>query len=593
MNKNKETQLKQQIMQLAQQKKYLEAKKIALKLTKVLPKDVEVWFALAQLQENLGEFELAVKSYYQVCQGPSPRYAVAVERAVILCWQHKFLSLGVAPARELIKLKPKSADAFFYLGFFWFESRHYLTAEPYLTKAAELAPENDLYQNYCGQLHTFIAQPEKAINYYEKGQKLNADNKSVFTSSVMTHNYADSISDERVFKAHRSYGEKIEREFLKNNALVVHESSRPKRLKVAYISPDFKSHSVSYFFKAIIESYSKDVFEVICYSDVEAPDAMTKYFEDLSDHWCESHGMTDEELYQRIIADRVDILVDLTGYAGSVRLGVFARRAAAVQVTYLGYPNTTGLSQMDYRVTDNWSDPEGQTDEFYTESLRRLPSGFLCFTPASDAPGVSDLPALKEGVKGVCFGSFNAFAKISPTLIGIWVKLLLAVPTSTLYLKAKPLCEGALCERLWEEFEKGGVDRKRVLLQGWELEISSHLEQYSKVDIHLDSYPYNGTTTVCESLWQGVPVISLAGRSHRSRVGLSLLSQVGLEDYVAQSESEYINIAVDKASNLAELAKLRTVLRGRMRESSVVDRAAFIGELEDAYEKMWEEKSLN
>ena len=592
MNKNKETQLKQKIMQLAQQKKYSEAKDIALKLSKVLPKDIEVWFALAQLQERLGEFELAVRSYYQVCQGPSSRYADAIEKSVVLCWRHKFLSLGVAPARELIKLKPKSAEAYFYLGFFWFESRHYLTAEPYLVKAAQLDPENITYQSYCGQLNTFIARPEKAILYYEKGQKLKADAHSVFTSNIMTHNYADSVSDERVFEIHRSFGEKIEREFINNDSLVHLEAPRPKRLKVAYVSADFKAHSVSYFFKAIIESYSKENFEVICYSDVEKPDAMTEYFQGISERWCESYGMSDEVLYQQIIDDQVDILVDLVGYTGSIRLGVFARRAAPVQVTYLGYPNTTGLSRMDYRITDNWSDPEGQTDAFYTESLKRLPRGFLCFTPASDAPEVSALPALTEGVKGVCFGSFNAFAKLSPKLINIWVKLLLAIPHSTLYLKAKPLCEKALCEWLWGEFEKGGLDRKRVLLQGWEFEISSHLEQYSKIDIHLDSYPYNGTTTICESLWQGVPVISLAGRSHRSRVGLSLLTQVGLEDYIAQNESEYINIAIEKASNLAELAKLRGVLRERMRESSLVDRTRFIDELEGAYEQMWGEKSL-
>jgi len=592
MNKNKEAQLKQEIMQLASQKKYAEAKDIAFKLSRTLPKDIEVWFALAQLQEHLGEFELAVRSYYQVCQGPSPRYAVAVEKAVVLCWRNNFIKLGLVPARELIRLKPKSAEAFFYMGFFWFESRHYLTAEPYLVKAAQLDPKDATYQSYCGQLNTYIGRPEKAIVYYEKGQKLKADAHSVFTSSIMTHNYADSISDECVFEVHRSFGESIEHEFIKNNAMVHLKVPRPKRLKVAYVSADFRAHSVSYFAKAIVESYSKENFEVICYSDVEKPDAVTEYFQGVSEHWCEVYGMSDEELYKQIIDDQVDILVDLIGLTGSIRLGVFARRAAPVQVTYLGYPNTTGLSRMDYRITDNWSDPEGQTDKFYTESLKRLPGGFLCYTPASDAPDVSALPALKEGAKGVCFGSFNSFTKLSPKLIKLWVKLLLAIPHSTLYCKAQPLGEKALCEWLWGEFEKEGVDRKRVLLQGWEFKISSHLEQYSKVDIHLDSYPYNGTTTICESLWQGVPVISLAGSSHRSRVGLSLLTQVGLESYIAHNEDEYISIATEKASSLEELAGLREVLRERVRESSLMDRSRFIGELESTYEQMWEEKSL-
>lgn len=590
MNKNKEAQLKQKIMQLANQKKYVEAKDLALKLSKALPKDIEAWFALAQLHEKLDEFELAVKSYYQVCQGPSSRYAAAVERAVILCWQHRLLSLGVAPARELIKLQPKSADAHFYLGYFWFESRHYLTAEPYLAKASELAPKNALYQNYCGQLNTFIARPEKAISYYEKGQKLKTDTYSVFTSSIMTHNYADSISEDRIFEAHRSFGEMLERDLLQGDNLVEVKGKRPSRLKIAYLSPDFKSHSVSYFFKAILETYSKDRFELMCYSDVEKPDAVTDYFRGESEYWCDSFGMTDEALYQQIVDDKVDVLVDLAGYAGSVRLGVFARRAAPLQVTYLGYPNTTGLSQMDYRITDHWSDPEGEADAYYTETLKRLPGGFLCYTPAADAPDVSALPALKKGASGVCFGSFNAFAKLSPKLIGVWVKLLVAIPNATLYIKAKPLDEKALCEWVWKTFEKGGVERSRVLLQGWEFEVSSHLDQYSKVDIHLDSYPYNGTTTICESLWQGVPVISLAGSSHRSRVGLSLLSQLGLGSYVACNEDEYVKIALEKSSNLAELCDTRKELRGRMRESTLLDRVRFIAELEGAYDQMWEEK---
>ena len=593
MNKNKEMKLKQRVMQLAQQKKYPEARDVALSLVQVLPKDIEVWFALAQLQERLGEFESAVRSYYQVCQGPSPRYEMALEKAVLLCWEHKFISLGVSPARALIKLKPNSSQAYFYLGFFWFEARHYLAAEPYLVKAAEMAPDDALLQLYCGQLYTFIAQPEKAIVYYKRCQKLNPDDNHAFVSSILTHNYTCEISDEQIFQVHKEFAKKIELGCLSDEGESGVYSSRPDRLKVAYISADFRAHSVAYFFKAMIESYSKDKYELVCYSDVETPDSVTEYFKSLSGCWLDSHKMTDEELYQQVRADGVDILVDLAGYAGSIRLGVFARRAASVQVTYLGYPNTTGLLAMDYRITDELSDPEGQTEAFHTEVLKRLPGGFLCFTPADNSPDVSPLPALKAGGGGVCFGSFNSFSKLSMRLLNLWVKVLLAVPNSTLYVKSKPLAEEALREWVWRTFEEKGVDRARVTLKGWESEVSSHLEQYSKVDIHLDSYPYNGTTTICESLWQGVPVISLVGLSHRSRVGLSILSQVGLDSYVAHNEQEYVNIAIDKAANVGELCGLREGLREKMRSSSLLDRSRFIGELEAVYEQMWVEKNLN
>jgi len=518
---------------------------------------------------------------------------MALEKAVLLCWEHKFISLGVSPARALIKLKPNSSQAYFYLGFFWFEARHYLAAEPYLVKAAEMAPDDALLQLYCGQLYTFIAQPEKAIVYYKRCQKLNPDDNHAFVSSILTHNYTCEISDEQIFQVHKEFAEKIELGCLSDEGGSGVYSSRPDRLKVAYISADFRAHSVAYFFKAMIESYSKDKYELVCYSDVETPDSVTEYFKSLSGCWLDSHKMTDEELYQQVRADGVDILVDLAGYAGSIRLGVFARRAASVQVTYLGYPNTTGLLAMDYRITDELSDPEGQTEAFHTEVLKRLPGGFLCFTPADNSPDVSPLPALKAGGGGVCFGSFNSFSKLSMRLLNLWVKVLLAVPNSTLYVKSKPLAEEALREWVWRTFEEKGVDRARVTLKGWESEVSSHLEQYSKVDIHLDSYPYNGTTTICESLWQGVPVISLVGLSHRSRVGLSILSQVGLDSYVAHNEQEYVNIAIDKAANVGELCGLREGLREKMRSSSLLDRSRFIGELEAVYEQMWVEKNLN
>jgi len=593
MNKNKELKLKQSLMKLAQQKKYAEARSVALKLLKAFPKDIELLFALAQLQEHLGEFEAAVRSYYKVCDGPSSRYVAAVERSVMLCLEHKMFTLGLAPARALIKLKPNSSGAYFNLGYFWFELKQYMAAEPYMVKASDLDPDNAVIKAYCGQIYTFIAQPEKAISYLEQNQKLKIDDMPQHGSYVMTHNYVYDISEDAVYKAHCSYAKKVEQKYPHITPLPSKKSSRPERLKVGYCSADFKFHSVASFFKAMIEGYSKDTFEIFCYSDVEKSDEMTSYIKGLSDHWCDSKNMSDEQLFQRVRDDQIDILVDLMGYTGTNRLGVYAQRAAPVQVTYLGYPNTTGLVEMDYRITDEWSDPKGRVEAFYTESLQRLPGGFLCFTPSDEAPDLSLLPALKEGAKGVCFGSFNAFHKISPQLLKIWAKVLLAVPNSTLYMKTKPLQEKALCEKVWETFEAEGVARDRVELSGWAQAVASHLECYDKVDIHLDSYPYNGTTTLCESFWQGVPAISLAGESHRSRVGLSLLTQLDLASYVATSEQEYIDIAIRVSEDLDALGDLRKNLRERMRQSSLMDRTRFISELEDAYENMWEQKALS
>jgi len=280
-----------------------------------------------------------------------------------------------------------------------------------------------------------------------------------------------------------------------------------------------------------------------------------------SDHWIECHGMSDAELYDQIQADELDILVDLVGYAGSHRLKVFSMRAAPVQVSYLGYPNTTGLSAMDYRLSDSWADPVGMTEDQYTEQLVRLSGGFLCYTPASDLPAIAPLPADSNG--GVCFGSFNSFLKVTPEMMGMWAELLKKLPESSVFMKARPLAEEALRERIWAYFKEKGITKGRIRLQGWTENISSHLELYNEVDIHLDTFPYNGTTTTIESLRQGVPVVSLAGSNHRSRVGCSILSQVGLDDLVATSEKDFIDVAVGLANDLDRLRSLREELRAR------------------------------
>ncbi len=260
------------------------------------------------------------------------------------------------------------------------------------------------------------------------------------------------------------------------------------------------------------------------------------------------------------------------------------RKPAPVQVSYLGYPATTGLPEIDYRLTDSLADPPGKTESLYTEKLLRLPVCNWCFSEPEDAPPVGPLPAEAGSIS---FGTFNNFAKASPAIMDLWAAILIAMPSSRLIMKYRGLGERSIRERIRQHFASRGVDSKRLEIREHEPSIISHLNAYNHVDIALDTFPYHGTTTTCEALWMGVPVVTLAGSTHMSRVGVSLLNGVGLPELVAQSAQEYASIAIDLAKDLPRLAELRRMLRQRMRASPLMDARRFARDIEAAYRKMW------
>jgi protein O-GlcNAc transferase len=283
----------------------------------------------------------------------------------------------------------------------------------------------------------------------------------------------------------------------------------------------------------------------------------------------------------------VDVLVDLAGHTAEHRLLMFARVPAPVQVAYLGYPNTTGMprSQMHYRLTDALADPPGDADRLHTEELVRLPDVFLCYRPLDDAPPVAPCPCGTTGV--VTFGSFNTLEKVTAAQIGLWAQILRRSPGSRLMLKNKSLGDAAVRERVRAAFAAHGVDGERLVLAGPEREPARHLARYNEVDVALDTFPYAGTTTTCEALWMGVPVVTLAGATHRSRVGLSLLTAVGLSELVATAPQQYVDLALAMAGDPPRLKALRETLRDRVRTSCLTDAPRFTRHLEAAYRRMW------
>ena len=455
---------------------------------------------------------------------------------------------------------------------------------PSYQEAIQINPNLVEAHSNLGNAYKDSGMLKEAVAKYEHAMDLRPAYAVAYSNLLLAIQYGDDYDSEALYKKHCGYAKRHEKQI---DDIPPFENTREqgKRLKIGYVSPDFRNHSVGFFLEPILTHHSVEQYEIYCYSLVINPDETTERLKARAHHWISIVGMADDEVATRILNDGIDILVDLAGHTGSNRLPIFTRKPAPVQVSYLGYPNTTGLSKIDYRVTDAYADPPGKTEKWHTEKLIRLENTAWCYRPVENAPEVTKLPAKAKG--HITFGSFNAFPKLNETVLKLWAKLLTEIDHSHLFLKARSLADDGVQKQVIKQLKEEGISPERILLTAQEPSYHRHLERYHEVDIALDTYPYHGTTTTCEALWMGVPVVTLEGESHRSRVGVSLLNQVGLKYLIAKSPEEYIRIASTLANDLDALAKLRNSLRSHMQASPIMDEVGFTKGLETAYREMW------
>jgi len=588
MNKNQELALKRKLLGLAQNGQLIESEKLALYLVEHMEADLEVWFALAQVQRALGKDDLALQSFGRVAARKSDLKAQALASIILLCNKLELIDDGVNAARKLLKINPKSASAHYQLAFMLFKLHHRYEAAKHFKKAVFFEPNNATYNLIWAEILAQTGDVNGALVQFEHAKSLDINNDEIHLKRLMYQNYSDQQSHEEVFRCHVEFGKRLEARYTKLESFSTKEVTR--KIRVAYVSTDFMRHSISYFFLPIAKGYDRNKFELYCYSDmpVSSADEVTERLKGFSTLWRDVHTLTDEQLYTQIRNDEIDILVDIAGYAGKKsRMPVFARKAAPVQVTYLAYPNTTGLTRMDYRIVDEFTDPVGVAEGQSSEKLVRLKNSFLCYEPESIHPQIEALPVDNAGV--FTFGSFNNYIKITDDIIDAWSKILSLVPNSRLYVKALVFSEQGMQSHFVARCKAVGIERKRLLLSKPVINKHSFLCEYNKVDIHLDTYPYNGTTTTLEAMWMGVPTVTWAGGSHRSRVGNSIMSNLGLADYIAQTKEEYIDLAVSKANGLGVLRAVRAGSRTRVAESAIMDNKGFVTELEGFYMRSMKE----
>jgi len=436
---------------------------------------------------------------------------------------------------------------------------------------------NAWYNLGCAALADFTAD-DRRIGLFQKAVALDSNHLLARFNQAFAFNYSFSAASEQIFQAHRQAGEWLESQAKPASWAVPRQAQSTRRIRLAYLSSDFRKHSVAHFILPVLRQHERARFEVFVYHNHPREDEFSQQAQHHAEHFHNVSQLSDEDLKKRIRADQIDILIDLNGLTERHRLAVLAKRVAPVQMNWIGYPNTTGLGQMDYRIVDNLTDPVGQSEAFYTENLLRLPQPFLCFAPLAELPDVAPPPCRDQS--HITFGSFNALPKLNPPLLQCWAGILRKLPGSRLLLKNLGMDFDRPKQLISGLFAAYGIASERLIFAGKTISQMEHLKFYQQVDICLDSFPYNGTTTTCDSLLMGVPVVTRVGADHRSRMGLSLLSAVGMENLVASDENSLTRIVLDLALNPQHLHRLRSELRGKLLQSGLGDAASLTENLE-------------
>ncbi len=487
--------------------------------------------------------------------------------------------------RNATQAAPQSAAAFNNLGNVLRSLGRLAQARDALLEALRLSPDLAEAWNSLGAVYQHFGDVALAVDAWRHALAVDPEFAAAHSNLVYAHCFLPDAAPETVCAVHRAWSQAHESRLAA--ACEPHANSRDpdKVLRIGYLSPDFRTHSVVYFFEPLLAHHDASQVQAVCYADGGERDATSERLSALAPRWREVGALDDASLARMIREDGIDILVDLAGHTAANRMGVFARKPAPLQVTWLGYPNTTGLDAMDYRITDAWADPPGMTEHLHSEALLRLPCGFVCYRPPLESEPVAPPPLASRGYP--VFGSFNHATKINARVARVWAGLMHEVPDARLLLKSSQLRDRVARERIAGLFSAQGIAVRRLEFLGWTPSTREHLALYAEIDLALDTFPYNGTTTTCEALWMGVPVLTLAGRVHAARVGVSLLERIGHPELVALDTDAFIAQGAALVRDAERLGALRGALRGELQRSTLGDAVTFARAFEHALRGIW------
>lgn len=505
-----------------------------------------------------------------------------INLAALYLLTERWQECDVACQRALA-IKPSEVKVLCTLGTLRQNQRRY--GESVQSYLLALAGEPDNLEAIKGLAGAYISlgEPELSTALYRRLIEADPDSWPARTHLLFGMQYDPAIPNEQVLAEHKEYGDIVRRVVGPPRSDFSNARSLDRPLRVGYLSSDFTQHVVMCFVEKAIAAHDRSRVGVYCISNTKNRDAVTERIRQNADAWIDIHGLNDDQAVELIREHDLDIVVDLVGHTSSNRLLLLGRRLAPVQALWCGYSNTSGLDVVDYIIADNIIAPPGET-HFFTEEPIRLPNSFLCFTPPPDSPDIGPLPFEKNGY--ITFGCLNNPSKINQHVVNWWAGLLREVPDSKFLLRYMLYDDPLVAARVDKMFRQAGVpvDRYQVFGGGAG---TNFRNTYNSFDIALDTFPYNGTTTTCEALWMGVPVVTLYGDRFAARVGASLLTYCGLGGMVAANPDEYVQQAAALARQPELLARFRRELRTHLANTPVFDYPLFTGGLEDAYQQMF------
>ena len=580
----------------------------------------------AEAYSNRGNALLALKRYeeaiilYDKALALKFDFAEVYSNRGVALYKLKRYQESIISYDKAISLKPDYADAYLNKGNVLEQLNRYEEALLSYGQATVLIPDSPDAYNNSGNVLAMLCRYEESIKNYEKAiylkpdfaeaysnrgnvlqdlshsaeaensyrnaLKLKPDYSDAYNNLLCTLNYtfhdvANNLQD--ALNYGKMASEKVDYTYSSWEC-----KARPKRLRVGFVSGDFRNHAVSYFLDIIIKQLDPSIIELVAYSTEDKNDELTERIKPYFSAWRPLLGVEDKQAAQLIHQDGIHILIDLAGHTAKNRLPVFAWKPAPIQVSWLGYSATTGLTAMDYYLGDPYVSPV-EEEWHFTEKIWRLPESYLCYTPPAELIVIKPLPALGTG--HVTFCCFNNLLKVNDTVIALWSRVLHAVPRSVLFLRTKQLTNESIQENIIRQFAIHGIARERLILEGSYVTRKELFEEYNRVDISLDPFPYTGTTTSAEGLWMGVPVLTRKGDRFLSHVGESIAHNSGLVDWIAEDDDDYVAKAIMHTANLERLATLRSGLRAQVLASPLFDAPRFARHFEEALWGMWKQYS--
>jgi len=546
------------------------------------PEFVDAHINLGLTLKGVGNLDAAIASYEQALRIESSSAELHNNLANALIGIGR-TEEAITHYQEAIRLDPQYAEGYYNLGNALKELGNLAGARHCLQEAIALKPNfAAAHCNLSGVLRE-EGLVDESLSAAHRALELDPESAIAHSNLFITMHYSADFDAAAIFQEAREFNARHARPVMTVAPQYNNESSPERRLRIGYVSADLRQHPVGFFFLPVLANHDKDHFEIYCYSSVVKPDHFTERFHEYSDEWRHVAWVADAELAELINADSIDILVDLSGHTGGNRLLAFARRPAPIQVTGGGHYDTTGLDAMDYLLTDRFHTPPG-SERYFSEELMLLPHCYNCYAPPEYAPSVTELPAINLGY--VTFGCFNNLAKVTPTVISWWAKILKDLPGARIRLQTRGLEEPIVQSRYRSLFRSHGIVDHRVELEG-KAPHEALLSRYGTVDVALDPFPYSGGLTTLEALWMGVPVITLTGQTFAGRHSTSHLSNVGLQEFVATTPQQYVAMATALARDSDRLQGIRGTLRSHMAASALCDAKGYTRDLETAYRQMW------